>query len=104
MANLATSYANLVLGAAGVPFKLPKKRWGVADYRDVASIITELLQKPGESLTGPAATAALGRFARPLPNQQITRVLAIARHAFGDRVEAPTVEEVTDPAPTPPAA
>lgn len=74
VANLATSYANLVLGQAGSPFKLPKKRWGKADYMDVASIVAELLDTKGQPLSSQAATEALGRFARPLDNQQITRV------------------------------
>jgi hypothetical protein len=70
--NLATSYLNLALGAAGAPFKLPKKRWGTADYRDVQSILEELMGT-GHELSAQAAVAALGRFARPLANEQVTR-------------------------------
>lgn len=73
VANLATSYVNLALGQAGSPFKIPKKRWGKADFMDVGSIIGELLDTKGEPLSSQAATQALGRFARPLANDQVTR-------------------------------
>ncbi len=71
--NLATSYVNLALSTAGAPFKVPKKRWGKADFADVTSIITELLGPTGGPLTSATATAALGRFARPLENERIIR-------------------------------